>query len=208
MLNLKKNTRVHPVSNDNNNKNPSIKVISTKTTRVDFVRRNGLSLPLHPLQVLAWIFLIFFSVSYFLFMVPRMPSLEAKWIAGVINALILVTHLIIHALSVSCNPADDSVIRRYSSSTLESQQKLKPQTFDRSKHHHVIENQFCYICEVLVGPKSKHCSVCNKCVSQFDHHCKWLNNCVGGKNYRYCIPFIQIFFLLFVLFCVSCQSIT
>lgn len=110
-----------------------------------------------------------------------MPSTQSKWIAGVINALVFVTHFVIHAFSVTCNPADDSVIRRYASL---DKQKVKPHAFDRSKHEHVIENQFCYICEVLVAPKSKHCSVCNKCVSHFDHHCKWLNNCVGGKNYR------------------------
>jgi len=187
MLACLRKTRVHPVSDNNdssnnnhiNTSNQTIKASTTPSAPkvVDFVRRNGLTLPLHPLQVIAWFFILFFAVSYFVFMIPCMPSKEAKWIAGVINGVVLTAHLVIHALSVYCNPADDNVIQRYSS-------KAKPTPFDRSKHEHVIENQFCYICEVLVGPKSKHCSVCNKCVSQFDHHCKWLNNCVGGKNYR------------------------
>nr|XP_025126549.1 probable palmitoyltransferase ZDHHC11B isoform X2 [Bubalus bubalis] len=56
-------------------------------------------------------------------------------------------------------------------------------TFDRSKHPHVIQNQYCHLCEVTVSAKAKHCSACNKCVSGFDHHCKWLNNCVGSRNY-------------------------
>ncbi|XP_073747218.1 uncharacterized protein [Callorhinus ursinus] len=58
-------------------------------------------------------------------------------------------------------------------------------TFDRSKHAHVIQNQYCHLCEVTVSSKAKHCSACNKCVSGFDHHCKWLNNCVGSRNYWY-----------------------
>ncbi|KAH9499797.1 Large neutral amino acids transporter small subunit 2 [Bulinus truncatus] len=56
---------------------------------------------------------------------------------------------------------------------------------DRTKNKHVIENQSCALCQVTVGPKSKHCSACNKCVSGFDHHCKWLNNCVGDRNYNW-----------------------
>jgi palmitoyltransferase len=189
MLDLKNKTRIHPFQTNNSiietQKKDGLrsKGLIASSSRVDFVRKNGLTLPLHPLQILAWIFLSFFATSYFVFMVPQMPSTEYKWIAGVINGLVLITHIIIHAFSVACNPADDSVIQRYSS-LQHSKQKIKPNAFDRSKHEHVIENQFCYICEVLVGPKSKHCSVCNKCVSHFDHHCKWLNNCVGGKNYR------------------------
>jgi len=56
--------------------------------------------------------------------------------------------------------------------------------FDRTKHLHVIENSYCYICQTEVSSRSKHCSSCNKCVADFDHHCKWLNNCVGGRNYK------------------------
>nr|XP_012593142.1 probable palmitoyltransferase ZDHHC11 isoform X2 [Microcebus murinus]XP_012593143.1 probable palmitoyltransferase ZDHHC11 isoform X2 [Microcebus murinus] len=57
--------------------------------------------------------------------------------------------------------------------------------FDRTKHQHVIEDQYCHLCEVTVGAKSKHCKMCNKCVTGFDHHCKLLNNCVGTRNYSY-----------------------
>jgi palmitoyltransferase len=146
------------------------------------VRKSGWSLPLHPLQILAWSFILFFSVSSFLFMIPRLPNPVLMWTTGIVLAATLGTHVVIHLISVSCNPADDAVLEKYRAQGLSQVPKLG--TFDRSKHEHVIENQFCYICEVSVGPKSKHCSVCNKCVADFDHHCKWLNNCVGAKNYR------------------------
>ena len=148
-----------------------------------FVRLNGWSAPFHPLQLLAWFFLIFFSVTYFIFMIPNLPSSQTKWIAGCINGVIFVFHVIIYLTSTTVNPADDAVIAKYGENNA-TQSKVKPAKFDRSKHEHVIENQFCYICEVSVGAKAKHCSACNKCVSRFDHHCKWLNNCVGGKNYK------------------------
>ncbi|CAD5209643.1 unnamed protein product [Bursaphelenchus xylophilus] len=59
-----------------------------------------------------------------------------------------------------------------------------PIQFDRSKHSHVIENNFCNICQITVTPGTKHCKHCNKCIPNFDHHCKWLNNCIGKKNYK------------------------
>ena len=144
------------------------------------VRQNGWSLPLHPLQAIAWLFILFFSVSYFVFMVPHLPAPKTMWIAGTVTAAVLLCHIVIHLISISRNPADDSVLTKYKKQT----EGRTAAAFDRSKHEHVIENQFCYICEVSVGPKSKHCSVCNKCIADFDHHCKWLNNCVGAKNYR------------------------
>lgn len=167
--------KVHPASSSS----------TTRTTKKDFVRFNGFSRPFHPLQILAWVFMIFFSISYFALMVPRLPSLETRIIAGVINGIVFLSHVVIHIVSIYSNPADDSVIQRFRQQKKQDVKgKVKANLFDRSQHEHVIENQFCYICEVLVSPKSKHCSVCNKCVANFDHHCKWLNNCVGGKNYR------------------------
>ncbi|XP_073461053.1 palmitoyltransferase ZDHHC1 isoform X1 [Aquarana catesbeiana] len=137
-------------------------------------RRNGWSWPPHPLQFVAWITYLLFTVIGFGVLVPLLPR---HWVAagyacmGVMFAL----HLIVHFLAVTFDPADENVRAKNSPGPLP--------VFDRTKHAHVIENMHCYICEVDVGAKSKHCSLCNKCVSNFDHHCKWLNNCVGGKNY-------------------------
>ncbi|XP_022437025.1 probable palmitoyltransferase ZDHHC11B isoform X3 [Delphinapterus leucas] len=86
-------------------------------------------------------------------------------------------HLLVHLIVLSIDPADANVrLKNYS--------RTVP-TFDRSKHAHVIQRQYCHLCEVAVTVKAKHCSTCNKCVSGFDHHCKWLNNCVGSRNYWY-----------------------
>ena len=144
------------------------------------MRRNGWSLPLHPLQAIAWFFIAFFAVSSFAFMIPLLPTAGSAYIVAVIQAFVLLCHVVCHACSVSSNPADEAVTLKHGQGN-----SAEARVFNRSEHEHVIENQFCYICEVSVGPKSKHCSVCNKCVAGFDHHCKWLNNCVGAKNYRY-----------------------
>lgn len=42
--------------------------------RTQWSRRNGWSLPLHPLQILAWFFLLMFAVLYFGVLVPNLPS--------------------------------------------------------------------------------------------------------------------------------------
>lgn len=117
-----------------------------------------------------------FAFLYFGVLVPNVPEGAWQISAYVINGFVFIFHIVIHIISVSLNPADVNVRAKASKGPLP--------TFDRSKHSHVIENEYCHICEVKVGKKSKHCSACNMCVFEFDHHCKWLNNCVGGRNYR------------------------
>ncbi|XP_065300530.1 palmitoyltransferase ZDHHC1-like isoform X1 [Dermacentor albipictus] len=143
----------------------------------EWSRQNGWSLPLHPLQLVAWFFLAYFLVMYFAVLVPSCPT--GGWQIGLslVNAAVGIVHVVSHILSVTIDPADANVRAKNIKGPL-------PQ-FDRSKHAHVIENQFCYICEVKVENRSKHCSSCNKCIKKFDHHCKWLNNCVGSRNYKY-----------------------
>ncbi|XP_059211790.1 palmitoyltransferase ZDHHC1 [Centropristis striata] len=138
-------------------------------------RTNGWSWPPHPFQLLAWLLYAYFAVTGFGVFVPLLPS---HWIpAGYIcTGVMFVSHLCVHVLAVSIDPADYNVRSK-------SDRGPVP-VFDRSKHAHVIENCHCYLCQVDVGPKSKHCSSCNKCVSNFDHHCRWLNNCVGSRNYK------------------------
>ncbi|XP_064466811.1 palmitoyltransferase ZDHHC1-like [Ornithodoros turicata] len=159
-------------------------------------RKNGWSLPLNPLQLLAWFFLTYFLVFYFAVLVPHCPPGAWQITLYVLNTILATVHIASHICSTSIDPADRNVLNKNIKGPLP--------VFDRSKHAHVIENQFCYICEVKVGCKAKHCSSCNKCVATFDHHCKWLNNCVGGKNYRYfavCIATALAASLL--IFCVS-----
>ena len=157
----------------------SVSIKKPEINRKNFVRINGWTYPLHWLQIIAWFFLLLMCLVCFAFIVPTLPNYQIRCTVIVVKVLVLVLHFITHVIAVSINPADDNVIDKL------DLRKDRPTKFDRNKHSHVIENQFCYICETTVGSKSKHCSVCNKCVSNFDHHCKWLNNCVGGKNYRY-----------------------
>lgn len=138
-------------------------------------RKNGWTCPPHPLQGVAWFFILYFSFINFTTLVPHLHS-DVQIPAYIITALALTSHVFTHIVASTINPADPAVLK--------GNPKRRP--FDRRKHPHVIDdNLHCYICETDVASKSKHCSACNKCVMEFDHHCKWLNNCVGGNNYRW-----------------------
>ncbi|OQR70703.1 hypothetical protein BIW11_01639 [Tropilaelaps mercedesae] len=139
-------------------------------------RRNGFSLPLHPFQVLAWCLLTVFVLLYYSALIPNVQDGPKRCLLTMLMALSLGIHVFSLLVSSAINPADYNVLAKNFAGR---------GTFDRSKHKHVIENQYCYICETKVGAKSKHCSACNKCIGEFDHHCKWLNNCVGVRNYRW-----------------------
>ncbi|XP_003747836.1 probable palmitoyltransferase ZDHHC1 [Galendromus occidentalis] len=151
-------------------------------------RRNGFSLPLHPFQLAAWFMLGIFLFLYYTALIPNVSSSCAQRILIIVMTVGVSIHILSHVVCMAINPADYSVLAK-------NFQGRRP--FDRSKHKHVIENQYCYICETRVGAKSKHCSACNKCIGEFDHHCKWLNNCVGVRNYRW--------FLLCVISALFCS---
>ncbi|XP_012497130.1 PREDICTED: uncharacterized protein LOC105808114 [Propithecus coquereli] len=86
-------------------------------------------------------------------------------------------HVIIHSITATIDPAEPNM-------RLKNHLDLMPPS-DRSKHEHVIEDQYCHLCEVFVSLKAKHCSSCNKCETGFDRHCKWLSYCVGTRNCRF-----------------------
>nr|XP_026692700.1 zinc finger protein isoform X2 [Ciona intestinalis] len=166
-----------------------------------FVRKNGWSLPLNGLQILAWLLILYFGVVFY---AVEGLALEPYWwpIVFSIISVVYVTNIIFHTTSTTINPADDNSTKWKAT----SRPVLK---FNRKLHKHVIENNYCHLCETNVGESSKHCSACNKCVSVFDHHCKWLNNCVGDKNYRFflatitsallgCIGMIVVSIIVFV----------
>ncbi|XP_047273705.1 palmitoyltransferase ZDHHC11 isoform X4 [Homo sapiens] len=138
-------------------------------------RVNGWSLPLHYFQVVTWAVFVGLSSATFGIFIPFLPH-AWKYIAYVVTGGIFSFHLVVHLIASCIDPADSNVrlMKNYS----------QPMPlFDRSKHAHVIQNQFCHLCKVTVNKKTKHCISCNKCVSGFDHHCKWINNCVGSRNY-------------------------
>ncbi|XP_063460226.1 probable palmitoyltransferase ZDHHC11B isoform X4 [Pan paniscus] len=138
-------------------------------------RVNGWSLPLHYFQVVTWAVFVGLSLASFGIFIPLLPH-SWKYIAYVVTGGIFSFHLVVHLIASCIDPGDSNVrlMKNYS----------QPMPFfDRSKHAHVIQNQFCHLCKVTVNKKTKHCISCNKCVSGFDHHCKWINNCVGSRNY-------------------------
>ncbi|XP_022237642.1 probable palmitoyltransferase ZDHHC11 [Limulus polyphemus] len=105
-------------------------------------RKNGWSLPLHPLQVLAWFFLLLFAVLYFGVLVSSIPCGLWQIMAYVVLSVVYVIHIVIHVIGVSLDPADPNVLAKNVSGPCLA--------FDRSTHTHVIENQLCYICGVKV----------------------------------------------------------
>ncbi|XP_077019025.1 putative palmitoyltransferase ZDHHC11B isoform X3 [Tamandua tetradactyla] len=154
---------------------PDARASGTKRPLPLRARVNGWSLPLHPYQVVAWAILLTMAGAGFAVFIPLLPGVWRDVAYAVVGGLFLV-HLIMHVVATSIDPAEPNVRHK------KSYREQVP-SFDRSKHAHVIENQYCHLCQVNVNVKAKHCRACNKCVSNFDHHCKWLNNCVGSRNY-------------------------
>ncbi|ELW72677.1 putative palmitoyltransferase ZDHHC11 [Tupaia chinensis] len=83
-------------------------------------------------------------------------------------------HLVVHLTAVSIDPAEPNV--RLKKSYLEP-----VPTFDRSKHTHVIQNQYCHLCAVpVVGAPPPACRpcvgaplpVCRACVSALPPACR------------------------------------
>ncbi|GAB6020765.1 putative palmitoyltransferase zdhhc1 [Chamberlinius hualienensis] len=153
------------------------KLSDSGTTYINHPRRtNGFSWPPHPYQVILWLAMMFIQLGFMGAVIPALPT-SLPIIASVLNIFILVVHIVSHVCCTATNPADENVLKSWDASSSEKS------GFDRSKHRHVIEDQFCHICNCFVGKTTKHCQRCNKCVQDFDHHCKWLNTCVGGRNY-------------------------
>ncbi|XP_036703684.1 probable palmitoyltransferase ZDHHC11B isoform X3 [Balaenoptera musculus] len=150
---------------------------SPKTVPPRRPRVNGWSQPVHYLQVMAWIMFLVLAFTAFGIFIPLLPP-EWRYIAYSVTGGICLFHLLVHLIVVSIDPAEANV-------RLKKNYARVVLTFDRSKHAHVIQRQYCHLCKVPVTAKAKHCSACNKCVAGFDHHCKWLNNCVGSRNYWY-----------------------
>ncbi|XP_071468924.1 palmitoyltransferase ZDHHC11-like [Marmota flaviventris] len=164
---------------------------SVKTPPHHLSRVNGWSPPLHSFQLVCWTIFLVMCVTTFGIFIPFLP-LDWKLAAYAVMGAVFLFHMLVHLIAVTIDPAEVNV-------RLKSYAQPVP-TFDRSEHAHVIQNQYCHLCEVTVSEKAKHCSSCNKCVSGFDHHCKWLNNCVGSRNYWFF--FTSVASALCGLFCL------
>lgn len=146
---------------------------STKNQPATFKRVNGFTWPPDKAQLLAWFLLFYFLIAIFgCFCISLAPPYS--YVFGVIGGLSFLVHIALNIAVMAVNPGEEAAIKR----------RVTPQgEFDRQKHKHVIENQFCNICQIVVSLKAKHCRRCNKCVTHFDHHCIYLNNCIGSRNY-------------------------
>lgn len=106
----------------------------------DYKRTNGFSWPPDKYQVIAWTVLIYLGLSVF---GSLCVSLAHPWsiIISVLFAIIYLTHVGFNIACMAINPGEEAVLKR----------KIVPQSnFDRQKHRHVIENQFCNICQIVV----------------------------------------------------------
>ena len=94
-------------------------------------RVHGLQLPLHPQQVVSWVFLLSFTLYIFLTLIPAIHT-SAQLPLLVINVLIFGLHYATHLTSLLIDPSDPALLALYS-------KKPVPE-FDKSKFNHVIEN--------------------------------------------------------------------
>lgn len=123
----------------------------------NFHRKNGVSWPLDPLQVMTWVLTALIGVTYFAIHFPLFPKpYTFFWVALFLVCYILGIVLFVFA-------------------TLE-EHKLPPLISPDDSHS-------CDYCHKSVPSGSKHCRLCNQCRFGFDHHCRFINNCVTESNY-------------------------
>ena len=139
------------------------------------MKRNGFCLPLHYLQIVAWIAIALLA-GLFYAVVGRAAEEQARVALMTIYSFGLTSTILTCFICTKLDPTDLAV-----------QVKLGLLTthYDYTKFP-----RLCIKCSTHVGARSKHCSKCDRCAEQFDHHCDWLNNCVGKANYRWFVVLI------------------
>uniref|UniRef100_A0A4X2M4J6 Uncharacterized protein n=2 Tax=Vombatus ursinus TaxID=29139 RepID=A0A4X2M4J6_VOMUR len=106
----------------------------TKSIPPKLSRVNGWSLPLHSFQFVAWTAYVYMSIVSFGLFIPLLPYFW-KNITYIVIGILFVFHFVVHITAVTIDPADPNVRNK------ESYGKPVP-VLDRSKHKHVIQNQF------------------------------------------------------------------
>lgn len=110
-------------------------------------RTNGWSCPWHPLQCLAWFFVLFFTLFHFGFLAHYIPGLWRIFIF-LVPGIMLGSVVISMGVATTIDPSDPGYREKMRAKSLGGR-ILRPK-FDSSKHKHVIENNYCNLCQVNV----------------------------------------------------------
>jgi hypothetical protein len=105
-----------------------------------FKRTNGFTWPPDKAQVLTWIVLLYFGLAIFGCLCVSLAQ-PYSYTFGVIAAICYIVHMVLNVITMAVNPGEEAMLKK----------KITPKNqFDRDKHKHVIENQFCNICQIVV----------------------------------------------------------
>lgn len=148
-------------------------------------RRNGLELPWHPYQVIAW-FGLLAETGISLTLVQEAYAETEKVHSMQIVFLTLYSafqlSVVICGAKLTLSDPTDQIIKDI--------RKAKASKYD-SHSQEIDDDKYamvCSACDSYVSQTARHCARCDRCVETFDHHCKWLNTCVGKPNYtQFCV---------------------
>jgi hypothetical protein len=105
-----------------------------------YKRTNGFSWPPDKAQIISWLIIIYFGIFLFGTLVVSM-SKPYSYSIGTLFAILYLCLVILVILVTAINPGEEETNKK----------KVVPSnSFDREKHKHVIENQFCNICQIVV----------------------------------------------------------
>eukprot|EP00300_Choanocystis_sp_HF-7_P004001 c13049_g1_i1.p1 GENE.c13049_g1_i1~~c13049_g1_i1.p1 ORF type:complete len:302 (+),score=47.83 c13049_g1_i1:104-907(+) len=137
--------------------------------------------PLHPFQMLTWVFFGWFNCEFAVMLGPFLTQAHLGMIAVIVA-------FGISALSTFCcawlctehNPTDPRATAAYANQKKTGVYRRPSYPVDLPKDTLV----YCDYCISHVQRSAKHCHACNRCVVDFDHHCNFVNNCIDGVIYR------------------------
>ena len=121
---------------------------SSKENREEVVpRNNGWECPWHPLQYLVWFFILFCALNHYGFLghyVPGLWRIPIFLIPGLLGIVFLVSIFV----ATFIDPAEPSFKRRMAAKSYGG--IISRPRFNRKKHKHVIEDNYCNLCQVNV----------------------------------------------------------
>lgn len=107
------------------------------------LRTNGWSCPWHPLQCLAWFFVILFVLLHFGFFGHYVIGYW-RILVFLIPGLVLGVLVVSMVIATSINPAEAAVREKV------PRGKFVREKFDPAKYSHVIQDNYCRLCQVNV----------------------------------------------------------